>query len=355
MSIILQKVSVNSGAYIAGTKFESNTQGDGSERPVVEVGTSALPTGAATQATLAALLTELQLKADLTETQPVSDNGGSLTVDNGGTFAVQSTPGADYSLQVARGLVAGVSRVNKFGAAPSGVQTTTTDIWTRADATPTQQIWIAPTQARIHAIVSTSVQDAAGGTGAASVIVYGLKTWASAETNETITLTGTNPVNTVNSYVIIHRMKAVAQASTTNVGVNVGTISATAATDGTITAVIGVNSDGNGDGQTEMAIYGVPSGYTFYLKRWSCGIDKNATNAVTADFRLRVCENPTVNAKAFLRKDDISLQSTGTNSHERCYEIPPSFAGPCIIKVQAIGSAADIDGESGFDGYIVAN
>lgn len=38
----------------------------------VNVTSSVLPTGAATQVTLAALLAELQLKADLTETQPVS-------------------------------------------------------------------------------------------------------------------------------------------------------------------------------------------------------------------------------------------------------------------------------------------
>lgn len=43
----------------------------------VVVNSSALPTGAATQTTLAALLTELQLKADLTENQPVALKDGS--------------------------------------------------------------------------------------------------------------------------------------------------------------------------------------------------------------------------------------------------------------------------------------
>jgi len=255
----------------------------------------------------------------------------------------------DHGLNVARGLVPFVTRVNKFGAAPQGIQTTVTDIWSRADATPTQQIWLAPTAARIHAIVSSSASDAAGGTGAASIVLYGLKTWASAETNETITLTGQTPVNTANSYVIIHRMKCVAQATTTAVGVNVGTITATAATDNTVTAVIIA-----GDGQTEMAIYGIPSGYTFYMKRWGVAVAR-AAQTTTADFELRVNENPNVQTLAYLRKDDMSIVTSGSSGRERVYDIPPSFSGPCIIKVQATASAADTDGKSGFDGYIVAN
>jgi len=56
--------------------------------------------------------------------------------------------GMDFALQVARDVVTGIGCVSKFGAAPSGIQTTSTDIWSRANATPTQQIWLAPTAAR---------------------------------------------------------------------------------------------------------------------------------------------------------------------------------------------------------------
>lgn len=246
----------------------------------------------------------------------------------------------DFGVEVARGKVAGFSRVNKFGAAPNGVQTTVTDIWSRADSGVTQQIWLAPTAARVHALVSSSAADTQ------NVIVYGLKTWDLAETNETVTLNGTTPVNTANSYVIIHRMKFIPTLAKPNLA---GTITATAATDGTITAVILPT-----DGQTEMAIYGVPSTQTFYLKRWSAGIDKT-TGTVTCDFILSVNENPNVQTLGFLRKDDISLITAGSSIHERNYDIPPSFAGPCIIKIQAMASSADTDGESGFDGYVVTN
>ena len=241
-----------------------------------------------------------------------------------------------YFSELALGNIPGRSTVNKFGAAPDGVQSTATDIWSRANATPTQQIWLAPTAARVHAIVSSSTAD----TGF-NVRVYGLTSWDTAETSELVALNGTTPVNTSNSYVIIHRMKCIYTAAKTT---NAGIISATAVTDGTVTAIIEI-----GDGQTEMAIYGVPSTQKALLHRWSCGIDKTAAAVVTVDFRLLVNENPNTQTVGFLRKDDMSLQSTGTNSNTRIYPIPPVYSGPCIIKVQGIGSAADIDGESGFD------
>ena len=242
----------------------------------------------------------------------------------------------DYFSEIALGNIAGRKTVNKFGAAPDGAQTTATDIWGRADATPTQQIWLAPTAARVHSLKSSGTAD----TGY-NVQVYGLTSWDTAETNELVAMAGTSPVNTAGSYVIIHRMKCVYTAGKTT---NAGTITATAATDNAVTAVINP-----GDGQTEMAIYGVPSTQKALLHRWACSIDKNSAAAVTCDFRFMVNENPNVQTVGFLRKDDISCQSTGTNQAERNYKLPHVFAGPCIIKVQAIASAADVDAESGFD------
>lgn len=255
---------------------------------------------------------------------------------------------ADYPLQVARGLIAGVTSVNKFGAAPDGIQVTATDIWSRADATPTQQIWLAPTAARVHAIVSSSADDDGNpvGIGARTVRIYGLKTWDLAESSEDITLNGVGAVNTANSYVIIHRMKVLTCGAS---GPNVGTITATAADNNTITAVILP-----GDGQTEMAIYGVPSVQSFYMTRWSAAIAR-ATAAAAVTFFLRVNENPNVQTLAYLRKNDLSVQSTGSNNVEKVFINPIKYAGPCIIKVQAVSSAADTDGKAGFDGYLVTN
>lgn len=258
------------------------------------------------------------------------------------------SPSRDFALEVARGRVSGITQVNKFGAAPSGIQTTASDIWSRCNNVPNQQIWLPPTTARVHAISSSSVSDASAGVGARTVKVYGLTSWSTAEVSEDITLNGTLAVNTVNSYVIIHRMKVLTSGAT---NINVGYIYATAATDGTITAQIDP-----GEGQTEMAIYGVPSVQSFYLTRWYCGIAKaSGGTAADADFHLLVNESPTTQLLNYLYKSDLSLQTTGTNSLEKRFTNYPKFAGPCIIKVQATASVNDLDAQSGFDGYLVTN
>lgn len=253
----------------------------------------------------------------------------------------------NFGLEVARGNIPGVTSVNKFGAAPDGVQTTATDIWSRADAAVTQQVWLAPTAARVHAIVSSSADDDGdpAGVGARTIRVYGLKTWDLAETSEDITLNGTGSVNTANSYVIIYRMKVLTCGAS---GPNVGVISATAATDGTVTAIIAA-----GDGQTEMAIHGVPSVQSFYMTRWACSIAKNTTGYVS--FELRVNENPNVQTTAFLRKNDMAVVSTGSNNAEKVFVNPIKYAGPCIIKVTGAANANDTDAKAAFDGYLVTN
>ncbi len=270
-----------------------------------------------------------------------------ITLDAAGRLA--SAP-SNYFSEVALGNIDGRASVNKFGIAPSGVQTTATDIWDRADATPTQQIWLAPTQARIHTIASTSTGDTTGSAGVDTVKVYYLPDWDTAEASETITGNLNAGIAMGESAVIVHRMKAVPQVSSTAVGGNIGTITATAAGDSTVTAVILP-----GNGQTEMAIYGVPSTHTALLHSWDAQIDKVQGTAASADFILRVNENPNVQTVAFLRKDDISVQSTGTNSREKRHVPPKTFPGPCIIKVQGIASAGDTDGEAGFDLELVTN
>ena len=262
-----------------------------------------------------------------------------------------TTQKLDQRLQVPRGNYSNISELNKFGRAPTGVQTTATDIWDRADATPTQSVWTAPTAARVHAIVSTSDLDgktaAPSSVGARTLRVYGLTSWSAAEVNEDITLDGTTGVNTVNSYVIIYRMKVLTKGGTNS---NVGTITATAASDATVTAQINV-----GEGQTQMAIFAIPSTQTLYLSLYYGTINKAQGAAATVNFSLLVNPEPDAELVNFLIKNTRGLQSTGASGATWNFDPYFKISGPAIIKVSALASAADVEASAGFDGYVVTN
>jgi hypothetical protein len=255
----------------------------------------------------------------------------------------------DYNLLVSQGLVSGVSPVFHIGRAPAGVQTTISDIWSRCDSTPTQQIWIPPTTARVHNISSTSASDTPGGVGAVAVNVYGLTSWSTAEVSEAVVLNGAANVPTVNSYVIIHKIVAVAQASTTNVGVNVGIIRATAVTDATITAQIDA-----GQGVSQMAIYGIPSIQSLYIKSFFAYMN-DASAAARVDAQLRINLNPNVQRVAYINGANILMQNQGSSSVPTDLAITNPIPGPAIIKVQGIANAADIDVTAGFTAYLITN
>lgn len=257
----------------------------------------------------------------------------------------------DIMLDIPAGLVLFHSAVNKFGHAPSGVQTTATDFWDRADAVPTQQIWLPPTVARIHTIATDSAADdfSGGGTGARTLRIDGLTSWGSPETSEVVELdgAGANAQVTASAYVIIHRMEVL---TTGTGGTNAGTITATAVTDGTVTAQIHV-----GEGQTNMAIYGVPSTHTLYIVQYYVEIENAPGSAATIKSRLLVNPEPDVELAHFNVKHTKGVQSTGTSSD--IYPFRPYFRvpGPAIVKMEGTSSAADTDGSSGFDGILVTN
>lgn len=111
-------------------------------------------------------------------------------------------------------------------------------------------------------IVSTSTADDDGGTGANSIIVYGVDENWDLQT-EVVTLNGTTPVVTTGSWLGVNRMAIYLAGSGKN---NAGTITATASTAATIQARIEI-----GAGTTEHSFFFVPRNYQFlatYL-RWN--------------------------------------------------------------------------------------
>jgi hypothetical protein len=262
----------------------------------------------------------------------------------------------NFNLEVAKGKISGHKSVNKFGAAIDGLQTTQTDIWDRADAAATQPIWLPPTAARIHAIESTLVVDSdVGGlnpqsTGARTIRVYGLTSWSTKEVSEVVILDGDDPVNTANSYVIIHRMKVLTAGSG---HINAGDITATAAApDSTVTAQISA-----GQGQTLMAIYGVPSLQIAYMTQLYINMHQNSNpgTVAEADFHMEVNETPDVDTLLYLTKHTGGVITSGTTHIVHPFNPPKTISGPAIIKIHGTASSNDLYTSAGFDLILVDN
>lgn len=245
--------------------------------------------------------------------------------------------------QVPAGQIPGVEGVNKFGRC-TDIDQALHDVW---DLT-TQATWLPPTVARIHDIASDNANDdgAPVGTGARTVRVWGLTDWGSAEVFEDIIMNGIANVPT-QALVIIHRMQVLTKGSA---GPNVGTITATAQVDGTVTAQIQP-----GEGQTQMAIYGVPSVRDAYLSEYYASQARTGGAAASIDIRLLVNPEPDAELLGYLTKHTGGMISTGSTEFNRPFDPYFKIPGPAIIKIDAIGSANDNDISAGFDLYLVDN
>jgi len=292
--------------------------------------------------------------ADLTDgtqkTQIVDGSGNVIASTNNNLHTYPTDPMAEIAL----GNVSGKTHNNKYGRAIDGVQTTPTDIWDRSDASPTQQLWIAPTTARVHTITSSSGVDdgtpEGDGVGAQAVRVWGLKTWDLAETSEDVVLNGTANATTSNSYVIIHRMKIIPVGTT--YATNTGNITATAVSDGTVTAQISAMQ-----GQTLMAIMGIPSIQTGLMTGYEVSSHNtgNPSTVVETDFTMFINERPDLNVGVFINKSNVGLIAAGSSVFPKDYKPYLNIPGPAIIKFQAISTLADTEGVAEFDIILVDN
>ncbi len=263
---------------------------------------------------------------------------------------------SDITLALAQGQVPGQTTINKFGRNTEIDSTVTADIWNgghTVGALPagTSLIWVAPTAAAKHNIVSTSTSDDGDpvGVGARTVRIFGLPDWDTAEVTEDITMNGETNVETANSYVIIHRMRVLTKGATSS---NVGTITATAKAPSatTVTARIEV-----GKGQTQMAVYGIPSTQKLYLYFLYTYANKAGGATALADVSLLYNPEPDVQLTNFLTKHTKGLMTAGTSGVPHPFSPPKKFAGPGILKVQVLNGTNDMDISAGFDGIVVNN
>lgn len=153
-------------------------------------------------------------------------------------------PTQDWYLAVARGQILGASVVNIYGY-QAAVDSTAIPLWENAT------VYTYPSSASTMLLYSSSASDTN-----VSILINGLDSSYNSQ-SETLTLTnGTTGVTTVKSYLRINNISVVGSANP------VGTIYLSNSAKTTTYAQIAV-----GSGRSQMSIYTVPNGYTFYLTR----------------------------------------------------------------------------------------
>ncbi len=237
----------------------------------------------------------------------------------------------DYIFEITKGNVSGSSTITKFGLNGSiNISSAPEDIWGQ------DGLYVAPTAARIHNIASTSSNDTSAGTGARTIVIRGINSDYNAQ-SETITLNGTNNVATVNSYFHIHLMQVSTGGSS---GANIGNITATAQTDGTVTCTIPI-----GLNQSVSSIYMVPIGYKAYLMKWRARASNGIANSGAV---VRLLNKPF--GGVFQLKTQIGLNNSGSSFVEIDYthSTPFILQGRSITKINCSSVTNDstsIEGE----------
>jgi len=256
-----------------------------------------------------------------------------------GTYSSATRQGAyePFELQVARGQVDGHKTLFKFGI-NGDVGTSVETVWAEGGT------YAYPASATVMKISSSSADDAAAGTGARTVAIFGLDASYN-EINETVTLNGQTAVNTTNSFLRIFRMYVVTAGSGgTAVGdiyIGVGTV--TAGVPATVYAKIDI-----GENQTNMAIWTVPANYTLYLHRGTfSAASNNAAQFLLGKFMVRPF------GSVFRNAADITVNS---NVFGYDFEIPLAIPEKTDIEARAIAlSGTNFYVTASFEGIYIKN
>ena len=228
-----------------------------------------------------------------------------------------------YELLVAQGKVTGVTNVNIYGT-QSAVGATFIPIWENATA------YTYPASAIQMTLYSSSASDTA-----VSVRINGLDSNYNMIAETLVLTNGTTGVTTVNSYLRINSMNVLMSSSNNPVGTIY--LSNAAKTVTYAQMAIGV-------GRSQMTVYTVPAGYTFYLER--VGAYTSAGPNKTTDYRAET-KSPTGIVQHILTTPFIDSYSV-----ERVVARP--YAEKTDIQYQASSDATSYVSIQ-VEGYLVKN
>jgi hypothetical protein len=233
-----------------------------------------------------------------------------------------------FDLQVARGQITGHSPVYIFGYSTTVGSSALGPCW--EGLTLSGGYYVYPSSAVQMTVVSTSASDDT----TKSIIINGLDANYKILT-ETLILNGTTNVTTVNAFFRINSVSMVNSS-------NVGTI--TLKNGGTTYAQINA-----GIGQTQMSIYSVPAGYTFYLTY----IQADASIGFTSSNYMLFAEYNKFNANGAIT---LAGQATFVQAYNQPFGVPVAHPEKTDIQyVIKANSGSPFTADIFAGGYLIKN
>lgn len=232
-------------------------------------------------------------------------------------------PVEDWSVAVARGQVPGVVTQNIYGY-QAAVTTTSIPLWESASA------YTYPASATTMLLYSSSASDTN-----VSILISGLDASYAPQTETLILTNGTTGVTTTKLYL---RINAIAVTSSPN---PVGIIYLGNAAKTIIYAQIAA-----GVGRSQMSIYTVPAGYTFYLTRVNAYVSPNNNSNFYCNYSVWTTSN-TTGAITVLQ------QAPFVNTYNTLRVAPRPYLQKTDIQWRAQMSAGTSIVSIGVEGYLI--
>jgi hypothetical protein len=225
-----------------------------------------------------------------------------------------------FQLQVSRGQIAGHRAIQVFGY-NADLDQTEESIWPDGGTVP------HPTVASVLKVSSTSASDAAVGVGARTVFIEGVDGDYNV-VSESVTLNGTTPVNTTNTYLYVNQLYVTSVGSTgANVGViNVGTGDVTAGVPAVLYDLIAA-----GYNQRTTSHYCVPAGCTGFMTHGLVTVGQaSGSTSVTAYLKQH-------GPDGILRVGAVTTLNNGSVDYN--FEYPYVIPEKNCVGATAVGSA----------------
>jgi hypothetical protein len=203
-----------------------------------------------------------------------------------------------FDLQVSRGQISGHSTLSLFGY-QSAVGNTKIPVWENATA------YTYITAASTLTLVSTSASDDT----VAKVLISGLDSSFN-PISETLALNGTSGVTTVNSYFRVNSLLMTTPG--TSQTTNVGTITLKQSSN----IIAQINA---GIGKSQMAIYTVPAGYSFYLDLAEVNTSNSYTSSNIITYSVQAINNTTGVKLSVLQQPFVSIYVANRSSDPFLY------------------------------------